>query len=123
MQYGDLEGRLGADTDRLAEALEDLAVTAERTAAEQLQLARSARRLSEERRRGWSWAAILAAESHPSVLHLLGSSLHRVGMSSSRFRRAVAAALASEGHSTRQIASRLGVSHQRVSAMLSRSKS
>jgi hypothetical protein len=109
-------------TDELTAALDDLAESAERTSAEQQLLADSARALSEQHRRGWSWPAILAGEDHPPVVGLLASSLHRLRESSSRFRTVVAATLLKEGLSTRQIAARLGVTHQRVSAMLSRSK-
>jgi hypothetical protein len=110
------------DEDRLAAALDDLAVSAERTSAEQQVIADSARAMSEERRRGRPWAAILAGEGQPSVVGLLGSSLRRLSQTSSRVRTAVASALAKEGLSTRQIAAHLDVTHQRVSAMLNRPK-
>jgi DNA-binding NarL/FixJ family response regulator len=109
-------------SDGLTDALEDLATSAERTSAEQQELADSARAMSRQRQSGRSWAAILDSDTHSSVLTLLGSSLRRLGQTSSRFRNAIAAALSAEGLSTRQIAARLGVTHQRVSAMLSRSK-
>jgi hypothetical protein len=108
--------------DELTDALDNLAETAERTSLEQRRLAESARAMSEERRRGSSWAVVLAGEGYPSALALLASSLHRLKETSSNFRTAVATALAREGLSTRQIATRLGVTHQRVSAMLSRGK-
>jgi len=57
------------------------------------------------------------------VVVLLGSSLRRLSETSSRVRGAVAAALVKEGLSTRQIAAHLGVTHQRISAMLNRNKS
>ena len=115
--------QIAGDGDSLTAALDVLAESAERTSAEQKLIADSARAMSEERRRGRSWAAILAGEGHPSVLALLGSSLRRLSQTSSWVRTAVAAALAKEGLSTRQIAAHLGVTHQRVSAMLNRPKS
>lgn len=109
-------------SDGLTDALEDLAISAERTSAEQQELADSARAMSRQRQSGRSWAAILDSNSHAPALSLLASSLRRLAETSSRFRSAIAAALSTEGLSTRQIASRLGVTHQRVSAILSRSK-
>ncbi len=109
--------------DRLIAALDRLADSAEKTCAEQQVIADSARTMSEQRRRGRSWSAILAGEGQPTVLALLGSSLRRLTQTSSRVRTAVAAALVKEGLSTRQVASHLGVTHQRVSAMLNRPKS
>jgi hypothetical protein len=111
------------DEDRLATALRHLAESAEKTLAEQQVIAHSARAMAEERRRGRSWAAILAGVGQPSILTLLGSSLRRLSQTSSRVRTGVATALANEGLSTRQIAAHLGVTHQRVSAMLNRPKS
>jgi Homeodomain-like domain len=111
------------DGDSLTVALDHLAENAERTSAEQQLIADSARAMTEEHRRGRSWAAILAGEGQPSVLALLGTSLRRLSQTSSRVRAAVAAALVKEGLSTRQIAAHLGVTHQRISAMLNRHKS
>jgi hypothetical protein len=112
-----------AGADRLTAVLDHLAESAERTSAEQQLIADSARAMSEERRLGRPWAVILASEGQPSVVALLGSSLRRLSETSSRVRTAVASTLAKEGLSTRQIAAHLGVTHQRVSAMLNRPKS
>jgi hypothetical protein len=106
----------------LAAALEHLAASAERTSAEQQLIADSARAMTEEHRRGRSWAAILGGEGQPSVLTLLGSSLRRLSETSGRVRTAVASALVQEGLSTREIAAHLGVTHQRISAMVNRNK-
>jgi hypothetical protein len=109
--------------DGLTQALDDLASIAERASEEQQLLAARARAMSEQRRRGESCTAILGNEGHQPILALLGTNLARLTHTSSRFRLAVATSLAKEGHSTRQIASRLGVTHQRVSAMLNRARS
>jgi hypothetical protein len=114
---------VGGDEDSLGAALDHLAESAERTSAEQQLIADSARAMTEEHRRGRSWAAILSGEGQPSVLGLLGSSLRRMSETSSRVRAAVASALVKEGLSTRQIAAHLGVTHQRISAMLNRNRS
>jgi hypothetical protein len=121
-QRGDMAETPGGG-DSLTAALDNLAETAQRTSAEQQLIADSARAMTEEHRRGRSWAAILGGEGQPSVLALLGSSLRRLSQTSSRLRVAVASALVKEGLSTRQIAAHLGVTHQRISAMLNRDKS
>jgi hypothetical protein len=113
-----IPGGVGGDVDSLTAALNHLAENAERTSAEQQLIADSARAMTEEHRRGRSWAAIMAGEGQPSVVSLLGSSLRRLSETSSRVRAAVAATLVKEGLSTRQIAAHLGVTHQRISAML-----
>jgi DNA-binding transcriptional regulator LsrR (DeoR family) len=114
----DLAGPAGSDG--LSAVLDQLAESAETTSAEHRMIAASARALSEEHRAGRSWAAILAGGGQPALLVLLGSSLQRLSQTSSRVRTAVAAALMEEGLSTREIAAHLGVTHQRVSAMLNR---
>jgi transposase len=54
------------------------------------------------------------------VLDLLGGSAERLAAAVGGIRRAWAASLAEQGVSIRQIGERFGVSHQRVSALLTR---
>ena len=102
------------------EMLEVVEQTAEQTALEQQRVAASARALRQQaRERPWS---MVFDRSDQPLLHLMGGSVRRLGETNSRFRAALARALAIEGLSTRQIAARLGVTHQRISAMLGRAK-
>ncbi len=64
------------------------------------------------------WAETTAALG--TVLHLLGGSAERLAAAVGTVRRAWARALADERLPIRQIGARLGVSHQRVSALLAR---
>lgn len=106
-------------TDRhMTHALEDLARAADETALDQQRLARRAREMVRQRRRGWAWTTILERENKPGALDLLSASARRLARIGGRFRRALGRALASEGLSTRVIARHFGVTHQRVSAML-----
>lgn len=100
-------------------ALEEVASTAEEVARDQQQVARRVRRMQRQRARGWSWARILDGDDEPGVFDLLRRSARRLTTTAGRFGRAVAAGLAAEGESRRKIAGRLGVTHQRVTAMLS----
>lgn len=99
-------------------ALEELARAADETARDQQRLARRARDMVYQRVRGRPWSQILEIERQPGALELLGASTRRLASMSGRFRRALGRALTAEGRSTRQIAKDLGVTHQRVSAML-----
>jgi hypothetical protein len=113
-----VDTQAGAGRDEVYVAMEGLEAGAEQAAIEQQQLARTIRTMLRERGRGRSWSAIFDRETSPSALSLLASSLRRLTELSRGFRAALAGALRSEGLSTRQIASRLDVTHQRVSAML-----
>lgn len=99
-------------------ALEELALAADETARDQQRLARRARDMVRQRSRGRAWSSILKTEKQPGALELLGASTRRLASIGGRFRRALSRTLTAEGRSTRQIANDLGVTHQRVSAML-----
>jgi hypothetical protein len=109
-----------ANDQPMAGALDQIAEAADETALDQQRLARRARSMSRQRRLGWSWSQILQRERQPGLLILLTRSARRLHEVSGRFRPALAEALGDEGLSTRQIATMLGVTHQRISAMLNR---
>lgn len=102
----------------MTSALDDLAATADETAADQRRIAHLARTARRRRAQGWSWAQILDREEGARLVELLRQSGRRIAETAAGFTRSLAAELRSEGASHRAIASRLGVSHQRVSAML-----
>jgi hypothetical protein len=99
-------------------ALEEVAVAADEVAADQRQVARRARAMQRRRDQGWSWDRIMEWDPHPGLLELLRRSGRRLTWATSRLAQAVASGLSGEGQSRRQVARRLSVSHQRVSAML-----
>jgi hypothetical protein len=98
--------------------LEEIAVAAEEVADQQKQVARQARSIQRLRDRGWSWADIMDRPDARRVLSLLRASRQRLVQATSRFTRGLTLGLRAEGESHRKIAERIGVSHQRVSAML-----
>lgn len=111
--------RTGSATDHaMTSALDDLAAAAEETARDQQRLARRARAMIRQRRRGRAWSTILDSESQPGAVDLLASSARRLALVGARFRAALGRVLAEEGLSTRRIARYFGVTHQRVSALL-----
>jgi hypothetical protein len=98
--------------------LGEVASTADRVADDQHEVAERVRELQRLRRRGRSWASILDQESAPGVLDLLRRGGRGIAASTSQLARTFAHGLAAEGESQRQIARRLGVTHQRVAAIL-----
>lgn len=104
-----------------AGALHQIAEAADETARDQQRVSRRARSMSRQRLLGWSWSKILERERQPGLLVLMDRSARRLNEVTGRFRTALAQALVVEGFSTRQIAKIFGVTHQRISAMLTRS--
>jgi hypothetical protein len=102
----------------MSTALEMVATAADDVATDQRRIARLARSMQRQRDRGWSWAKVLDREAEPGLLELLRSSARRLAESAAQLAQALARGLAGEGESRRQIARRLGVTHQRISAML-----
>ena len=99
-------------------ALADVAEAAEEVAAGQKEVARRARAMQRRRDQGWTWGRILDEERSPGLLDLLRRSGRRLTEATGGLARALAEGLRAEGSSRRHIARRLGVTHQRVSAML-----
>ncbi len=102
----------------MSSALEQVADAADAVVADQRQVAKRARALQRLRDRGASWSDIVEGEGGAELLHLLRRSAQSLAGALGALARTIAHSLAGEGHSRRQIAQRLGVSHQRVSALL-----
>ena len=104
-------------------ALEAVAEAADDAGREQREVARRARGMQRRRDRGWSWARVLDAERPPGILALSRSGTRHAGQALATLAGVLARGLSSEGESRRQVARRLGVTHQRVSAMLANARS
>src|SRR5256885_15920817 len=102
----------------MSNALKELAVAADEIADDQRRIARAARSMERLRDRGWSWSKIVDGQRSPTIVDLLRRSGRRLSDATARFTRALAAELGEEGESHRQIGRRLGVTRQRVSAVV-----
>lgn len=101
--------------------LEDAAEATESAASEQHRLAKEIRRAADARRRGRSWSEIVDLSFLTGVLDGLAATATKVAGTARAVRIAVARGLIDEGATTREIGRRFGISHQRVSSLLSRS--
>lgn len=104
----------------MASSLEEVAAAAEEAARDKHEVARRARAMQRKRDRGWSWSRILEAEGSPSVIEIVRRGAQRAAEAKTTLATVLARELSREGLSRRQIAQRLHVTHQRVSAMLNR---
>jgi DNA-binding MarR family transcriptional regulator len=107
----------------VSEDLEKLATDAEEIAAQEHKVASEARAMQRLRKRGWPWARILDRERPPGLVARLRATSRLLTQLTTRFSRMLATAMVSEGHSHREIARRLGITHQRVTALLKQSTS
>src|SRR4051794_30466818 len=102
----------------MSTVLEEVAAAADEVADEQRQVARDARTMQRQRDRGWSWARVLDHMPGPGVFERLRRNARRLTGASVRVARELGRGLSAEGESRREIAKRLGVSHQRVSSLV-----
>jgi hypothetical protein len=109
--------------DALAAALEDAATTVDESARTQHRAADMAREVAASRRADAAGARCddpdRETRTMQQLVGLLAGSTRTVTQAVGRIRRAWARSLSTEGLSIRAIGERFGVSHQRVSALLS----
>lgn len=113
-----LERSALADGDELTATLERIADAAEDQARAQIRVAAAARAAARKRTGGPLSEA--TGRRVREVLDLVATSTERMVGAAGELRRVWAATLAAQGLSGREIAIRLGVSHQRVSVLLGR---
>jgi transposase-like protein len=106
----------------LATALDRAADTADESADEQREIAAAARRLAHERRSSASASGQETVRVVRYILESFGRNAEHLVSAAGEIRRAWAQTMAEEGLSIRQVGERLGVSHQRVSALLNHRK-
>ena len=106
--------------DGLLYALESLAKAIEANADDEELLLERLSQLGQRWRSGSRVTQALAEETAPGALQLLGRVLSRLTDASGTARRALAETMRAEGTSIPAIARTFGVTHQRVSNILSR---
>ena len=106
----------------MGSALEAVANTADEAAETERAIAREARSMQQLRDNGRSWSAILQGDGASTIFELLRKGARLSVDALSAFSSLVAEELRDEGASRRQIARLIGVSHQRVSAILGRGR-
>jgi len=106
----------------MGSALEEIANKADEAAETEHAIAREARAMQERREHGHSWGSILDGEGATTIFDLLRKGARLAVDALSAFSSLVAEELSDEGASRRQIARLIGVSHQRVSAILGRGR-
>jgi|GEM_PF-5062247 len=101
-------------------ALTEVAEVAEEVADAQRRVAREARAAARARRNGATWSQLVESGKVQRLLGSLGAGAARLARAAGRLRAAVLGGLSKEGWTTRRIGARLGISHQRVSALRAR---
>lgn len=112
----------GAAHDDPGAALAEVADVADSVADAQRGVAHEARQADRERRGGASWSRLAESGVVGSLLGSLGDSVARLSGAAAHLRLAAVWGLVSDGWTTRRIGERFGISHQRVSSLLSRHK-
>ena len=102
----------------MTDLLEAIANEADAVAHDQRLVARDARTMKRRLDRGWSWTQVLGDEQPAQVIQRARDSGKTVARLLARLALVIATGLSAEGESRRRIATRLGVTHQRVTAML-----
>ncbi|MHB8681101.1 MAG: hypothetical protein ACYDA2_03260 [Acidimicrobiales bacterium] len=106
--------------DEVVVAVDALTDVLERNAGDERLLSRKLSQLRRATVEGRPLTATLEAEQDPAAMQVLGRVLARLMDASGHFRRAVARGMRAEGTSIPAIAKLFGVTHQRVSNILSR---
>ncbi len=101
-------------------ALSAVAEAADEMADEQRRLAARAQELRRAHRAGRTWSDLIDAHRAAGLLGPLRTTVRRLGTLGSQLQAVLARALFDEGVSTREIGRRFGVSHQRISSLMSR---
>lgn len=104
--------------DLALEALGALSEAAQASADELRSINDDIDTMRRRRSRGWSWRRIMASMDSPNALSAITGVAVRLGSACGEFRRSLAQTLRAEGMRTAEMGSLLGVSRQRVSALL-----
>jgi hypothetical protein len=99
-------------------ALDALVRTIEENGRRGEAIVAKARQIEKELAKSHDWATIVAEEEPPLIVELLTRNIEELHLASARFRRAEAHVLYEDGMTINDIASRFGVTRQRISTLL-----
>jgi hypothetical protein len=108
--------------DPVVSAIDDLSEAVRQNVEDERVLTKQLRVLRTRRVRGATTRELLEGEEAPPTLGVVTQVLSRIGNASGVFRRTLADNLTEEGVSVTGIARLFGVTHQRTSALLRRSR-
>jgi DNA-directed RNA polymerase specialized sigma24 family protein len=111
-----------SEPDPVAASLEDLVTAVQHIDALARETAERAERLRAQREQGAPYRAILSAEQRPFPVDLVNKMTDALIDAGGKFQRAQAKALYEEGATMDQIAELFGISRQRVSTLLARTR-
>jgi hypothetical protein len=108
--------------DAVIDAIDDVTRAVVGSVSDEEDLLDELARVREERILGTPMAETIGEAGRPRALMLMDRVINRLSFGSSRLRRAFVVSLVEEGQSVTSVAQRLQVTHQRISAILRRSK-
>jgi hypothetical protein len=109
-------------TDAVVKAIDEASSAVEDNVSDEEDLLSELAQIRSQRIAGVPLTDALGGPGRPRVVALLGSIVDRVTLGSARLRHALVSALVRDGESVTSVATRFGVTHQRISSILRRGK-
>lgn len=109
-------------TDAVIEAIDDVSSAVEENVNDEEALLSELARVRRDRVAGVPMGESLGAVGRPRALVMMSSIVDRLAVASARLRHALVTALVRDGDSVTSIATRFGVTHQRISSILRRGR-
>lgn len=109
-------------SDAVVDAIDDVSSAVQESVHDQEDLLSELAQVRHDRVEGASLGEILGEVGRPRAVQILDRIVNRLTFASARLRRVLITSLVEEGESVTSVATRLEVTHQRISAILRRHK-